>query len=266
MAPWCCVPALAWGWSNRIAGLLADQSIVRTYQPIVDMRTGVLWCEVYASCVTVRMAAGSWYCWPLSCAIWCWELDRVVVTVPCGNWCTTFPRGTLNISFSFFPKNIDPRRAPRADRGQLQRAGHAGYRFDIEVTEQGDQSALSNQIAELSGPATWARLMISARAIDWRASGAGADLPEDRQVLRLRNGGRQRASLIPEIVAIARAVGRTAIAEGIENEAQRVKLLEFGVDYGQGYLYAPPMEIEALVRYLEGAPGQVPEARQDRLD
>ncbi|MBD3838108.1 EAL domain-containing protein, partial [Brevundimonas sp.] len=42
----------------------------------------------------------------------------------------------------------------------------------------------------------------------------------------------------------------TVVAEGIETEEQRRILEEFGVDYGQGYHFARPMPLAALVGWL----------------
>ena len=58
-----------------------------------------------------------------------------------------------------------------------------------------------------------------------------------------------RSSLIPEVIAIARAVDAEVIAEGVENEAQAQKLYAMGTHYGQGYLFAKPMPIEEFVNY-----------------
>ena len=58
-----------------------------------------------------------------------------------------------------------------------------------------------------------------------------------------------RSSLIPEIVAIAKAVNAEVIAEGVENEAQANKLHEMGARFGQGYLFARPMPIKDFVAY-----------------
>jgi EAL domain-containing protein (putative c-di-GMP-specific phosphodiesterase class I) len=55
-----------------------------------------------------------------------------------------------------------------------------------------------------------------------------------------------RSSLIPEIVSIARAIGSSLVAEGIENELQAEQLASMGVEYGQGYLFARPLPIDAF--------------------
>jgi EAL domain-containing protein (putative c-di-GMP-specific phosphodiesterase class I) len=44
------------------------------------------------------------------------------------------------------------------------------------------------------------------------------------------------------------------VAEGIEDEAQLAHLRELGCDAGQGYLFAPPLEVAALERILADQP------------
>ena len=59
-----------------------------------------------------------------------------------------------------------------------------------------------------------------------------------------------RSSLIPEIIAIAKAVNSQVVAEGIENAAQAAQLRAMGVPFGQGYYFAKPMPLEAFLAYL----------------
>lgn len=250
------------GLQYRMAGLLADHNIVCMYQPIVDMRTGVpVGCEVL-----MRLRDGADILYPdavipaiIECDL-CWTLDRLVVSRALRELFHHLPaHHHLSIAFNFFPKNIDAVRVRELIEGELQRGGHTGFRFDIEVIEQDYQSTLLDQIAELKRVGylvsvddfgTGYSNLASVRAL------APDFLKIDKSFVFEMEDASVRSSLIPEIVAIARAVGARVIAEGIENEAQRAKLLEYGVDYGQGYLYARPMEIDALVRYLEATPGK----------
>ena len=63
-----------------------------------------------------------------------------------------------------------------------------------------------------------------------------------------------RSSLIPEIVAIAHAVGAQLVAEGIENELQLEMLRTMGVEFGQGFYFSKPLPIADFVKYLEASP------------
>ena len=45
---------------------------------------------------------------------------------------------------------------------------------------------------------------------------------------------------------MAHKLGLQVIAEGVETEEQRARLLEIGCDFAQGELFAPPLAIEAF--------------------
>jgi EAL domain-containing protein (putative c-di-GMP-specific phosphodiesterase class I) len=75
----------------------------------------------------------------------------------------------------------------------------------------------------------------------------------------------QRLALVEVIIRIAKTLGLTLIAEGIESEVQRDMLVSMGCRYGQGYLLATPMpadEAEALVRIGHGLVPQLPGSRR----
>ncbi len=59
-----------------------------------------------------------------------------------------------------------------------------------------------------------------------------------------------RTELIRGIIALARQIGLTLIAEGIETERQHQSLFDLGVAYGQGFFYAQPMSAASLARWL----------------
>lgn len=53
------------------------------------------------------------------------------------------------------------------------------------------------------------------------------------------------------IIMMSHKLGKKVIAEGIENREQLECLSEAGCDYGQGYLFAPPLPEEDLIRMVE---------------
>ncbi|MDH4134804.1 MAG: EAL domain-containing protein, partial [Gammaproteobacteria bacterium] len=139
--------------------------------------------------------------------------------------------------------------------GELRRSGIAGMRVDIEVIEQADHGALAGEIASLKRAGYRISLddfgtgyanLASVRSL------APDHLKIDKSFVYEMEDASLRSSLIPQMVSIARAVGAKVIAEGIENDAQCEKLLAHGVDYGQGFLFAEPMEIKALGAWLHG--------------
>ncbi|CAM2145327.1 c-di-GMP phosphodiesterase [Pararobbsia alpina] len=66
-----------------------------------------------------------------------------------------------------------------------------------------------------------------------------------------------RTDLIRGIVALARQIGLTLIAEGIETTRQHQRLLDLGVEYGQGYLHGSPMSATQLAHWLTLGPRRV---------
>lgn len=52
------------------------------------------------------------------------------------------------------------------------------------------------------------------------------------------------------IVEMAHVLGLTVVAEGVEVELQRAKLIDFGCDCAQGYLFSKPVSQEEAIRFL----------------
>jgi EAL domain-containing protein (putative c-di-GMP-specific phosphodiesterase class I)/CheY-like chemotaxis protein len=66
-------------------------------------------------------------------------------------------------------------------------------------------------------------------------------------------GGRS-AAFARAVLTFAGALGMRTVAEGVETEAQHGELRTLGCDLGQGFLYARPLEPEALAAFLRAHP------------
>jgi EAL domain-containing protein (putative c-di-GMP-specific phosphodiesterase class I) len=60
----------------------------------------------------------------------------------------------------------------------------------------------------------------------------------------------EESGLIAAIIALGTSLKLDVVAEGIEVPAQIASLRELGCDLGQGFLFARPMNHDALVEYL----------------
>ncbi|MDQ0423168.1 diguanylate cyclase (GGDEF)-like protein/PAS domain S-box-containing protein [Peteryoungia aggregata LMG 23059] len=76
-------------------------------------------------------------------------------------------------------------------------------------------------------------------------------LTEDEPELRHKS-----RMLVEGITAISHKMQCTVVAEGIETEEQRHILEEFGVDYGQGYHFARPQALSALIEQASAKPAR----------
>jgi EAL domain-containing protein (putative c-di-GMP-specific phosphodiesterase class I) len=72
----------------------------------------------------------------------------------------------------------------------------------------------------------------------------------DRSFVEGLGHGREKSAIVRATTALARALGLTVTAEGIENATQLRRLLALQCDLGQGYYFAPPLEPEAMTALL----------------
>ena len=76
------------------------------------------------------------------------------------------------------------------------------------------------------------------------------ELKIDRSFVRDIGVDRNDAVIVETIVAMARHLSLSVVAEGVEEAVQERFLTELGTDYLQGYRYSRPLPAEALADYL----------------
>jgi diguanylate cyclase (GGDEF)-like protein len=84
------------------------------------------------------------------------------------------------------------------------------------------------------------------------------ELKIDRSFVADLGRGGSSEQITRSLVTLAAALGKEAVAEGVETEAQRDALLQFGCGIGQGYLFARPMPLPDLKSWLDGRLGDAP--------
>lgn len=73
----------------------------------------------------------------------------------------------------------------------------------------------------------------------------------DRSFVQQILESRQDDAVVRAILDIARNFNLEVIAEGVETEAQRQKLHQYGCKEGQGYLFGKPMPAELFASYFD---------------
>lgn len=139
----------------------------------------------------------------------------------------------------------------------LQRHGLQPGDLELELTESlfaGDAELVSAQLAPLRDSGV--TLALDDFGTGFSSLSALYRLPID--VLKIDRsfvcdlGQRESADAVARsIVALARALGKHVVAEGVETEAQRQHLLGLGSDELQGYLFSRPLPALALVDWLQ---------------
>ena len=73
----------------------------------------------------------------------------------------------------------------------------------------------------------------------------------DRSFIQAMDQDSSRLNIVKAIIALARTLGKTVVAEGVETRQQAEFLAALGCDFGQGYYFSRPVEAataEALLR------------------
>ncbi|QLG89377.1 EAL domain-containing protein [Chitinibacter bivalviorum] len=240
--------------SFRIRDLCQPEHIVCMYQAIIDLRTGqICGCEVL-----MRLQDNGKIIFPdqaiplIQAQNLTWALDSAVSQKAMSELQQYLPPNTVQpfkVALNYFPENITHQRLSTL----LQPLQDPRFGLNIEVTEYGVSEDLFADVQKLRQEG----YLISVDDFGTGYSNLGTVkrlspdyLKIDRSFVFDMEDDSLRSSLIPEIVAIAGAVGAEVIAEGIENESQAQRLQAMGVQFGQGYWYGKPQPIAVFIAGL----------------
>ena len=72
----------------------------------------------------------------------------------------------------------------------------------------------------------------------------------ERSFMRRLEHDRKKLDIVQIIISLAHTLGLEVTAEGIETEEQLTILQSLSCDYGQGYLFSPPLNAQGMTDYL----------------
>jgi diguanylate cyclase (GGDEF)-like protein len=186
--------------------------------------------------------------------------DWVVASV-CAQQVAWAARG-LRPQLSF---NVSPTQLRAADfttrvAGHLRASGADASRLTVELTESStleDPTRAEPLVRELH--ALGLRIALDDFGSGYSSLSRLRELPVstlkiDRAFLRDVPERREAAAVVTAILQLARALGRTAVAEGVETEAQRAFLAEQGCPLAQGFYFGRPVPAAAAERLMAAPP------------
>ncbi len=233
------------------AGTTLDFDFTMAFQPIVDVGTGSVWAYEAlvrgpngepAPTILSRVTDENRYQFDQAARVRAIELAGRL-----------FPRDSdTRLSINFMPNAVyEPIACIRASLEAARRVDFAHQRLMFEFTEQ----ERFRDIAHVQRIVAAYRKQGFLTALDDFGAGfAGLSLlanfrPDlikiDMDVLRGLDTDAGRHAIVSGVVAIARALDVTVLAEGIETPAEREALRALGINLMQGYHFAKPM-LEAL--------------------
>ncbi|WP_298595842.1 putative bifunctional diguanylate cyclase/phosphodiesterase [Zoogloea sp.] len=192
-------------------------------------------------------------------AIGSWVFEQATAAIQ--RWRALWPADATGPSPLQVTINASPRqfaKGPSLDV-LLQRVdalGLPGRCIAVEITEGlllDEHPAVTAQLARLAA----AGIQI---AIDDFGTGYSAmaylkrmdidTLKIDRSFVRDLTTDPSDLAIAEAIIAMAHKLDINVVAEGIETDAQRERLADAGCDFGQGYLFSPPLPEDAFFAYL----------------
>jgi len=233
----------------RIHHLCKPANVVCHYQPILELASGrMVGCEVLA-----RLQDGQSLIYPeefisaLTKQGLTWTFDAAVSRQALQELGDSLPgHGGFTVALNFFPQNLRRDTVHPHLQSALRDIARHDLRIELEVTEYDFSPEIVPELRRLKADGYFISLddfgtgysnlgMVKRVAPDY--------LKIDKSFVFEMGDDTIRSSLIPEIIAIAKAVGSEVIAEGIETAAQAAQLKALGVRYGQGYHFARPMAL-----------------------
>ena len=277
-------PVLSAGMMRRrdlqaaLDSAVTESAFTLVYQPIVELNTGTVagfeallrWPHAEWGMVQpdqfIALAEETGHIVPLGA----WVLQQAMTDL--ARWLLHAPdHPPVYVSVNVAARQLRDTDFVRGVRRRLTESGLPPSSLVLELTESGllrPDQRLQADLEELKGMGV--RLAIDDFGTGYSSLSYLRELPID--VLKIDKSfvdgiavSTQRLALAEVIIRIAKTLGLTVIAEGIESEVQRDMLVSMGCRYGQGYLLAAPMpaaEAEALLRVGLGLVPQLPGSRR----
>jgi diguanylate cyclase (GGDEF)-like protein/PAS domain S-box-containing protein len=245
---------------------VAERQLVLHYQPIVDLATrrlvaaealvrwdhptrGRLAPDMFIPIAEETGLIGEIGTWVLQTA--CAEVARWAACAP-----ATVPRVSVNLASA----QVSDPNLPWTVRSALAQAGAATSWLTLELTERQLVQNTTDVLERLHAiRALGVQISIDDFGTGYSSLAYLQQFPVghikiDRSFVTPLEDPERGPGVAGAIVEIGRALGMSTIAEGIESERQRERLLALGCPLGQGYLFGRPLEPEAMLALVAAVP------------
>jgi len=190
-----------------------------------------------------------------------WGLAEVCQQIH--KWCKEDPRhGSLRVCVNLSARQFSRRGLADHVEALLLESGISSRQLGLEMTES---SLIPNIGTAMEVLGALRRLGISLLMDDFGTGYSSLNylhsfpfdvLKIDRSFVSRMTEGNQPLQIVRTIIELARVLGMDVVAEGIETVEQYQLLRQLGCRFGQGFLFARPLTVDAITELLR-LPGRI---------
>jgi diguanylate cyclase (GGDEF)-like protein len=191
--------------------------------------------------------------------------------VPLGEWalmeaCRNAAQwpGDLKVAVNLSPVQFTAPNLFDMIQQTLATTGLAPHRLELEITERifmedsDNTLATLRRIKQLGVRIAMDDFGTGYSSLSYLRSFPFDKIKVDRAFVSDLSERNEHVVIVQAVVSIARALGMTTTAEGVETEAQHQFLAALGCDEVQGYLFSAPVPVERLPEFLnDWVPGKI---------
>jgi EAL domain-containing protein (putative c-di-GMP-specific phosphodiesterase class I) len=158
----------------------------------------------------------------------------------------------LKIAVNLSPVQIATPNLDEVVKSILAETGLAPHRLELEITErlfmEDSEKTLSalHRLKQLGVRISMDDFGTGYSSLSYLRSFPYDKIKVDRSFVSDLAAGTEHVVIVQAVVSIARALGMTTTAEGVETVGQKEFLAALGCDEAQGYLFSAPVTIEKV--------------------
>lgn len=260
------LPAADMEFASQVESALDNQQFYLVYQPQIDFQTGRLkglealirWKHPSLGVVSpvefIRVAEltglivplGQWVMRTACAQAAAWKDDPVL--------------GHIELSVNVSPLQLKASNLVEDILKNLVDTGFPPQRLVVELTESafvqddGENARMMHQLKNAGIKLAIDDFGTGYSCLSYLRDIPGDYLKVDRSFVMELPGHDKAEAVIQAIVSLGKSLNYRIIAEGVENEAQAQFLQGIGCDIAQGFLFAKPLEAQALQKWAAQRP------------
>jgi len=256
------LPAADMDFASQVETALANQQFFLVYQPQVDFNTGKLkgveallrWRHPEKGIISpekfIRVAELTGLIVPLGK----WVMRTACMQA--AQWTHDPVLGKIELSVNVSALQLKSGTLVEDILQILDESGLAPHRLVVELTESafvqddGDNARIMHRLKEAGIQLAIDDFGTGYSCLSYLRDIPGDYLKVDRSFVMELPGHHKSQAVIRAIVSLGKSLDYRIIAEGIETQAQAAFLKEIGCDIAQGFLFAKPLEPQALLQWV----------------